>query len=189
MSITQNILSPGIIAQLAAPRDIYHSWPKLLVRTLFAAVFAALFCWAGWKLTVIDPADEDRIGYWAGVVAGLSLSCLSIIPALPGLRAGGRPAVTISKAGLAFAGQPLVPWAMIAETSWHTVTFLGFLPIMSAIRLHGADDGPIPVLGKTNYTSIGGRFHSFDSSCLACGSKAFLDYCNLYEAAGRQEAA
>jgi hypothetical protein len=140
-------------------------------------------------LTIIDPADGDKIGYWAGVVAGLVLSGLCIIPALPGWRAAGRPAVSISKAGLTFAGQPLVPWSMIAETSWHTTTFLGFLPIMSAIRLRGADDGPIPVLGKTNYNSIGSRFHSFDSSCFACSSKAFLDYCNLYEAAGRQEAA
>ena len=181
------VISPHVVEQLNTPRTIYYSKPKLIVRTVIAACFAALFVWVAWKLLTLGKSDSDRILYWFGLVAGLAFCLLALIPAMPGWRAAGRPALSISKAGLEFAALPLVPWSQISDVSWHTSTAIGFVPIMSSLQLRGAEM-PIPALGKANYWAIaaGGKCHGFDANCLDISSKQFLDYCSLYRSAGEQ---
>jgi hypothetical protein len=185
---SSTVLSPSVRAQLDTPREIAWSMPKLVVRTVIAAAFGLLFLWAAWKLIVIGKADPDKIGYWFALVAGLVLGFLSLQPTLSAWRgrATGQPAVSISKAGLTFSGQPLIAWDMIAENIWHTMYAGGFLPLFSEIRIRGAD-GPIPVLGKVRYVTMHGGYHRFDATLFQCSSKKYLDYCNLYQAASQQD--
>jgi hypothetical protein len=185
-------LSPAALEQLSTPRDIPWSMPKLVLRTVIGAAFALLFFWAAWKLIVIDKADPDKIGYWFALVAGLVFGGLSFLPTLSGWRgrSAGHPAVSISKAGLTFAGQPLIAWPLIVENNWRTVYAVGYLPITAEIRVRGVDGGSISVLGKTNLVSFRGKgYHSFNSTCFGCSSKKYLEYCELYRAAGAQNEA
>jgi hypothetical protein len=164
-------------AQLDTPRDIAWSLPKLVVRSVIGVACVLLFFWALSKLIVLGRAGGF---YRFPLVLGLLGGLLGLWPTWAGWRghASNQPAVSISRLGLTFAGQPLIPWFMIAENCWGD----GREPFFLHIRIRGTD-GLLPVSGKVDTRG----YYSFDVTTIQCSRRQYMDSCHLYQTATSPE--
>jgi hypothetical protein len=190
MTDETNVFSTKFIKNLEDQRDIYFSIPKLAIRTFLGAASSGMMLWGLWNLAAIVKPGDETMGYWVAIVVGAVFALMNFIPALPAWRrrATGQPAISISKSGLTFCGQPQIPWSLISETNWNTVYAAGFLPVLSEIRVRVIANQS-SVSEKASKNAAQGNVRPFDSSCLECNGETFLDYCKLYRAASAQETA
>jgi len=160
------LLSPAALEQLNTPHHIYYSQMRLIFFTALLGGFAALFLLAGLKVFLTEGMSSRAAMGFTGM--GTLFLLFMVFRTLPSWRGLGEPAVTISKEGLRFRGETLIPWSNIDENDWQATGVLG---VTSAADVH---------------LRVSGRRRKFQALFFKCDGDEYLHYCNLYEAASQQ---
>ena len=159
------LLSQTALEQLDHPHRIDYSRPKLIFFTALLGVFSVFFLFGGLKILLMKGGLPTGL-----VCVGLGVLILlaMVFRTLPSWRGLGGPAVTISKDGLRFGSEPLIPWSAIEENDWHSASVMG---LTSAAQVHFRANG---------------RKRKIQALFFKCDGDEYLHYCNLYQAASQQ---